>query len=173
MCSNSFFHEKLHVARLRECNMQLLGTFCNTPCNTCATRGYMSIKTLANLALERLGKSTNESATPRATLMQQPCNDSMQQNTPKVARKLHEKKPLQHSIATDPDLINWFLSASDLPADQFYLNLSIKVIDPIKFYTALRQDISQGDKNPRAKNGALQSDLKLLRDICQKPNTND
>lgn len=61
-------------------------------------------------------------------------------------------------------LLDWFIISPTQEAP-FQLNRHTRVIDADLFYDALRQDIEAGPRGPRAKYGALQSDL---RDLCDK-----
>jgi len=85
------------------------------------------------------------------------------------------KKPQRPSTSLwkgdDVALIDWFLAADNLPSDPFQFRTGITVIDPTKFYESLRVEIALGRKSTRAKTGALQSDLKILRELFSRPTT--
>ncbi len=63
------------------------------------------------------------------------------------------------------ELVGWFLSTSSLPTEPFQLNGAVRVCDPLKFYAYLRENISCGSKGVRARFGALQQDLRDLKDL--------
>jgi len=66
----------------------------------------------------------------------------------------------------DKELIDWFLSLpeSDYPKTPFFLRRGVRVID---FFTALKEEIARGAEMARAKNGALQDDIKDLRKVIE------
>lgn len=64
-------------------------------------------------------------------------------------------------------LIHWFLNA-DLPKEPFSPSGYEHILRPATYYEALRRDIRQGPKTLRARYGALQSDLKRLKDYCER-----
>jgi hypothetical protein len=74
------------------------------------------------------------------------------------------------------ELVEWISSAA-LPADPFVLDAARTVGDPATFFTTLRRDVEQGPGGPRARTGALQADLRLLkewfgretREVCAQP----
>jgi len=51
---------------------------------------------------------------------------------------------------------------SQVPETPFQLRAEVKVLDPVKFWESLRQDIYCGVRGPRAKRGVLQEDLRQL-----------
>lgn len=59
-------------------------------------------------------------------------------------------------------LVEWF-SMQEAPAEPFYLEPHLHVTDPVKYFHSLRQEIHTGPKTPRARTGALQSDLRKLK----------
>jgi len=59
-------------------------------------------------------------------------------------------------------LINWFQIQAP-PAESFYLEPHMRVLDPSKFFDALRHEIKAGPTGPRARMGTLQSDLRKLK----------
>ena len=59
-------------------------------------------------------------------------------------------------------LIVWFMKLEP-PAESFYLEPHLRVIDPEKFFATLRREIETGPSGPRARMGALQSDLRALQ----------
>lgn len=67
--------------------------------------------------------------------------------------------------AEEEALIQWFLSTNDLPTSSFQFKQAIFVIDAKQFYESLRADIGNGRKGPRALFGALQNDLKCLKNL--------
>lgn len=66
----------------------------------------------------------------------------------------------------DDFLIQWFLSATNLPSRPFQLKMGVKVTQPDKFYGSLRTDIDEGSKGPRNLFKSLIADLKCLKNIC-------
>ena len=61
-------------------------------------------------------------------------------------------------------LIEWFLT-QEAPVEPFLLEPHLRVIDPGKFYAALRREIETGHRGPRARLGTLQSDLWKLKEV--------
>ena len=61
----------------------------------------------------------------------------------------------------DQNLVDWFLTL-DQPMEPFYLEPHRKIVDPVKFFSALRMDITAGPAGPRARMGTLQCDLRKL-----------
>ena len=59
-------------------------------------------------------------------------------------------------------LSDWFLTLEP-PAEPFYLEDHRKIVDPVKFFSALRMDITAGPAGPRARMGTLQCDLRKLK----------
>jgi len=59
-------------------------------------------------------------------------------------------------------LMDWFMELES-PVAPFYLEPHRKVIDPEKFFASLRREIQTGPTGPRARMGALQADLRVLR----------
>jgi len=59
-------------------------------------------------------------------------------------------------------LMDWFMELEP-PKTPFYLEPHIHVIDPEKFFVSLRREIQTGPTGPRARMGALQADLRVLR----------
>lgn len=66
-------------------------------------------------------------------------------------------------VPEDQNLVDWFLSM-DRPKEPFFLADHIRVNDPEKFFAALESEIMAGPNSPRARTGALQSDLMKLRE---------
>ena len=89
----------------------------------------------------------------------------------KPAAPIEFAKPVQLQPSSwtreDEILIDWFLSATILPEAPFQLNGGVKVLDPQKYYAALRNDIEQGPKGPRARYGALQGELLILKRLVE------
>lgn len=68
--------------------------------------------------------------------------------------------------AEEAELINWFLASLDtMPTDTFRLYSGVNVVNPSKFFTVLERDCKVGPNGPRARTGAITSDLKKLRDL--------
>jgi len=63
-------------------------------------------------------------------------------------------------------LIDWFIKLEP-PAEPFYLQPHMRVIDPHKFFAKLRREIESGPSGPWARTGALQSDLQKLKVIFE------
>lgn len=59
-------------------------------------------------------------------------------------------------------LVDWFLTL-DPPTEPFYLENHLHVVDPVKCFESLRQEIETGPRGPRARLGALQWDLRKLK----------
>ena len=62
----------------------------------------------------------------------------------------------------DQSLVDWFMTM-DLPMEPFYLEEHQHIIDPVKFFQLLREEIQTGPTGPRAKKGTLQDDLYKIR----------
>ena len=60
------------------------------------------------------------------------------------------------------ELIEWY-RATPKPTGPFYLENHQHIMDPEKFFSSLRQEIQTGPTGPRARMGALQSDLQKLK----------
>lgn len=71
----------------------------------------------------------------------------------------------------DQELIYWFHTRGRevLPSDPFELHGGVRIVDPGLFADRLHQDIGTGPGGPRARTGALISDLRLLRELVDKP----
>jgi hypothetical protein len=67
-------------------------------------------------------------------------------------------------------LVDWLGSAVDrLPRSPFWLwPQSHRVSDPGRFFRSLAADVAGGPSGPRARNGALQEDLRRLRDLFSR-----
>ena len=64
------------------------------------------------------------------------------------------------------ELVTWFQNAGDsLPVEPFDLCSGCRVVEPARFYAALRTEIATGPTGPRARLGTLQVDLRRLRDL--------
>lgn len=83
-----------------------------------------------------------------------------------VAKRFVESRVQQPEEVQELDPVQWFHSAPSLPSYPFQLKPGVKIVEPAKFYESLRMDISD-EKSPRRIFGALQNDLKLLREICE------
>ena len=68
----------------------------------------------------------------------------------------------------DKVLIEWLLAQQELPETPFILEQAVTILSPIKFYEYLKGDIAAGANGCRAKTGALQSDLKKLKQLMEK-----
>jgi hypothetical protein len=68
----------------------------------------------------------------------------------------------------EQSLVDW-LAAADLPVEPFVLDQARKVPDPRVFVDSLRRDTEAGPGGPRARTGALRSDLEILRKRFAEP----
>ena len=67
------------------------------------------------------------------------------------------------------ELVTWFQNTGDrLPVEPFDVCSGCRVVEPTRFYAALRSEIASGPAGPRARLGTLQVDLRRLRDIVQR-----
>ena len=62
----------------------------------------------------------------------------------------------------DQSLLDWFMTV-EAPTEPFYLEPHRKIVDPVKFFSALRMDITAGPDGPRARMGTLQCDFRKLK----------
>jgi hypothetical protein len=60
------------------------------------------------------------------------------------------------------EIINWF-EKLETPSEPFDLEPHQHVIDPVKYFSSLRQEIAIGPRCPRGRKGALLYDLNTLR----------
>lgn len=65
----------------------------------------------------------------------------------------------------EKELLDWFDSA-ELPTHPFDLDCARQVLNPVKFYASLHQEIESRLSSPRWRCGATQSDLRRLRALC-------
>lgn len=65
------------------------------------------------------------------------------------------------------ELIEWF-RATPRPTEPFLLADHMRVINPENFFAALEREITAGQRSPRARTGALQSDLLTVRNYLEK-----
>lgn len=79
-------------------------------------------------------------------------------------QKRPDEQPLYSWDEQTSSLIDWFDSA-DLSVEPFRLRRGVRVTDPQRFYTSLRNDLEQGVGGARARTGALQEDLECLFDL--------
>ena len=64
------------------------------------------------------------------------------------------------------ELVTWFQNAGEsLPVEPFDLCSGCRVVEPFRFYAALRSEIATGPTGPRVKLGTLQVDLRRLRNV--------
>ena len=61
-------------------------------------------------------------------------------------------------------LIDWLMTLEP-PKESFNLEPHIHIVDPVKFFSALRMDIEAGPEGARGKHGALMHDLMTLKKI--------
>ena len=59
------------------------------------------------------------------------------------------------------ELIDWFLTATP-PAEPFELCQGVTILDPTRWWRAIRGEIECGPAGPRARYGAIQNDLRNL-----------
>ena len=59
-------------------------------------------------------------------------------------------------------LVDWFM-IQEAPVEPFLLEPHLRVVGPGKFFESLRREIETGLRGPRARLGALQSDLWKLK----------
>ena len=64
-------------------------------------------------------------------------------------------------------LIRWFFGTRP-PAEPFELCRGIVILKPTLWWTAMRRDIAAGPGGPRARYGALQSDLRRLATLMKR-----
>jgi hypothetical protein len=57
------------------------------------------------------------------------------------------------------------LTPADLPPTPFHLTPWARVLDSARYLVWLKRDVAMGAKSPRARWGALQRDMEILRDI--------
>jgi hypothetical protein len=69
------------------------------------------------------------------------------------------------------ELVDWFRSA-ELPQAPFNLDCARRVLDPVKFYTSLHQEIEARPSSPRWRCGATQADLRVLSAMNRSDNSN-
>ena len=60
-------------------------------------------------------------------------------------------------------LIDWFLTATP-PAEPFELCRGVTILDPVRWWRSIHNDIEWGPNGPRARYGAVQGDLHKLYD---------
>ena len=77
--------------------------------------------------------------------------------------KIGNEVPMEWDAETR-DLITWF-EAQQAPEEPFDLDHGRKVVNPTKFWEALRRSIDAGPAGPRAR--ALRWDLRVLRRILE------
>ncbi|HUE13433.1 MAG TPA: hypothetical protein VMR25_04655 [Planctomycetaceae bacterium] len=66
----------------------------------------------------------------------------------------------------DLELVEWFRAVRDrFPQSSFWLWPWCHVSDPNRFFAALDLDVVSGPNGPRARRGALQDDLRRLREL--------
>ena len=101
--------------------------------------------------------------------------------TPDLVRRLSDHKPALLALIGQPEAHDrcerhdWpaavadfvlLLTPDDLPATPFaFGGPHCVVVDRCKFLTSLRADIGRGPSGPRAIRGAMQADLRQLRDL--------
>ena len=82
-----------------------------------------------------------------------------------IAPTEESQPPVQVKAVWPPkiqSLIYWFFTF-DPPKESFYLVPHLLINNPMKFFQSLRLGIETGPRGPRARLGALQSDLRQLK----------
>ena len=64
----------------------------------------------------------------------------------------------------DKTLIDWFLTMNP-PVEPFHLEPHRRIVNPSKFFAALRKDIEAGPDGPRGRYGALIQDLIAMKKV--------
>ncbi len=77
-----------------------------------------------------------------------------------LSTSAHTEQP--QDTDEERELIDWFRSA-ELPQEPFDLDCARRVLNPVKFYASLHQEIESRLSSPRWRCGATQADLKVLR----------
>jgi len=92
-----------------------------------------------------------------------PSDETLPEMVRAICDKITEKEQrIPPMTDADKELIDWFLSA-DLPQEPFDLDCARRVLNPVKFYASLHQEIESRLSSPRWRCGATQGDLKVLR----------
>lgn len=89
--------------------------------------------------------------------------ENNREGSPKARQQMRpgsDPKVVWHPVVQS--LVDWFLTL-DPPTEPFYLENHLHVVDPVKCFESLRQEIETGPGGPRARLGALQSDLWKLK----------
>jgi len=103
-------------------------------------------------------------------------------NAESIARRLLENKgtvleairtqqrpPIPCWAVEDDELVRWFLEKGQhlIPSDPFQLTKWLKITKPDRFKECLLFDISMGPDGARSRTGALQENLRFLKDqLC-------
>jgi hypothetical protein len=67
-------------------------------------------------------------------------------------------------------LIGWYRAhRSRFPKTAFKMGPGVQVTESGRFFAALDCDVAAGPLGPRARNGALQDDLRRIRDLFDRP----
>ena len=61
-------------------------------------------------------------------------------------------------------LIDWFMEL-DTPKEPFHLEPHRRIVEPVKFFHSLRNDIQEGPDGPRGRHGILMEDLTNLKKV--------
>lgn len=94
--------------------------------------------------------------------------DKSDKTTPHHDDRLPDLKPIVSTQSSREwnremqDLIEWYM-AIPKPTGSFYLERHQHVVDTGKFFESLKLEIQTGPTGPRARTGALQSDLQRLK----------
>ncbi len=91
-------------------------------------------------------------------------HDNTRKRLPEAAQQMRPRSSLDPSWSPEVQaLVDWFLTLSP-PEESFYLGDHSHIVDPVKFFQSLRQEIHTGPGGPRARMGTLQGDLYKLRE---------
>ena len=143
-----------------------------------------STKDIAEQAFKRISsKKKNEPKDEHKMNMPKNACSSLSENNTSgmiidVQPKMNISEELERGVQSDlndinektwtpeeSELIEWFLSATNLPLKPYMLSLSVRVADPDKFYASLREGIEVGPRGPRCFFGSLIGNLKSLNEI--------
>ena len=106
---------------------------------------------------------------PAETAEKPPVNVPAPSPPPTPTTPAPPKAAPQRSAAPDwpADLAAFVLqfTPADLPPTPFHLTPWARVLDSARYLVWLKRDVAMGAKSPRARWGALQRDMEILRDI--------
>lgn len=96
----------------------------------------------------------------------------LEQNHGSVSASARKVEPVEGLTWPDDlsELVAWFLDhADELPREPFHLAPWAHVVNPSRFYAALKRDITEGPRGTRARFGGLGDDLRRLRTLFGHP----